>query len=206
LKFIFALEYKPVHTELENEQVGEEDCTVDEPEKMPEEQQPPHRQTPLQKSHTPFSQPCQGNPGTSSSAGRQKGTKRRLYDLSEAVKELRTVNQVLSQPDPRMQENEAFGSYVALALDKLPQREAIMAQNEIQNILTSYRQELIIAPSPCSYTSSIPSNHIPPSYSSPSSTLTDSPSPSTSTVDTQYTTEPERQEEVGTFADVLPEA
>jgi hypothetical protein len=25
-------------------------------------------------------------------------------------------------------------------------------------------------------------------------------------VDTQYTTEPERQEEVGSFADVLPEA
>jgi hypothetical protein len=83
-----------------------------------------------------------------------------------------------------MQENEASGSYVALALDKLPQREAIMAQNEIQNILTRYRLGLIAAPSPCSYTSSIPSNHIPPSHSSPSFTLNDSPSPSTSTVDT----------------------
>ena len=81
-----------------------------------------------------------------------------------------------------------------------------MAQNEIQNILTRYRLGLIAAPSPCSYTSSIPSNHIPPSYSSSSSTLTDSPSLSPSTVDTQYTTEPERQEEVGTFADILPEA
>jgi hypothetical protein len=80
-----------------------------------------------------------------------------------------------------------------------------MAQNKIQNILTRYRLGLIAAPSPCSYTSSIPSNHIPPSYSSPSFTLTDSPSPSTSAVDTQYTTEPERQE-VGTFADLLPEA
>ena len=102
---------------------------------MPE-QQPPHRQTPLQKSHTPISQSGQSKPGTSSSAGKQKGAKRRLYDLSQAVNELRTVNQVLSQPDLRMQENEAFGSYVALALDKLPQREAIMAQNDIQNILT----------------------------------------------------------------------
>jgi len=206
LKFIFALQDTPVHTELENEQVGEEEGTVDEPEKMPEEQQPPHRQTPLQKSHTPFSQSRQGNPGTSSSAGRQKGTKCRFYDLSEAVKELRTVNQVLSQPDPLMHENKAFGSYVALALDKLPQREAIVAQNEIQNILTRYRLGLIAVPSPCSYTSSIPSNHIPPSYSSPSFTLTDSPSPSTSTVDTQYTTGPERHEEVGTFANVLPKA
>ena len=105
-----------------------------------------------------------------------------------------------------MQENKAFGSYVALALDKLPQREAIMAQNEIQNILTRYRLGLISAPSTCSYTSSIPSNHVPPSYSSPSFTLTDSPSPSTSTVDTQYSTEPERHEEVGPFADVLPKA
>jgi hypothetical protein len=81
---------------------------------MPEEQQP-HRQTPLQKSHTPISQSGQGKPGTSSSAGKQKGTKRRLYDLPQAMNQLRTVNQVLSQPDPRMQENEALGSYVALA-------------------------------------------------------------------------------------------
>jgi hypothetical protein len=39
------------------------------------------------------------------------------------------VNQVWSQPDPRMQENKAFGSYVALVLGKSSQREAIMAQN-----------------------------------------------------------------------------
>jgi hypothetical protein len=82
---------------------------------MPEEQQPPHRQTPLQKSHTSISQSGQGKPGTSSSAGKQKGTKCRLYELSQAMNELRTVNQVLSQPEPRIQENEAFGSYVALA-------------------------------------------------------------------------------------------
>jgi len=113
------------------------------------------------------------------------------------VNELRTVNQVLSQPDPRMQENEAFGSYVALALDKLPQRETIMAQNDIQNILTRYRLGMRAAPSPCNYTSSIPGSHTPPSYSWPRLTPVDSPSPSTSTVDTQYNTEPERQEEVG---------
>jgi hypothetical protein len=87
LKFIFALQDPPVNTELENEQVGEEG-TVDEPEKMPEEQQPPHRQTPLQKSHTPISQSGQGSPGTSSSAGKQKGTKRRLYDLITSGEEI----------------------------------------------------------------------------------------------------------------------
>jgi len=73
-----------------------------------------------------------------------------------------------------------------------------MAQNDIQNILTRYRLGMRAAPSPCNYT--------PPSYSWPRFTPTDSPSPSTSTVDTQYTTEPERQEEVGSFADVLREA
>jgi hypothetical protein len=137
---------------------------------------------------------------------KQKGTKRRLYDLSQAVNELRAVNQVLRQPEPCMQENEAFGSYVTLALDKLPQREAIMAQNDIQNILTRYRLGMRPALSPCNYTSSIPGNHTPPSYSWPRFTPIDSPSPSTSTVDTQYTTEPERQGGVGSFADVLPEA
>jgi hypothetical protein len=123
------------------------------------------------------------------------------------VNELRTVNQVLSQPDPRMQENEAFGSNIALALDKLPRRQAIMAQNDIQNILTRYRLGMRAAPSPCNcYTSSIPGNHTPPSYSWPRFIPIDSPTSSTSTLDTQNTTEPERQEEVGSFADVLPEA
>jgi hypothetical protein len=109
---------------------------------------------------------------TSSTAGKQRGIKRCLYGLSQAVNELRTVNQVLSQPDLCMQENEVFGSYVALALDKLPQREAIMAQNDIQNILTRYRLGVTAVPSPCNYyTSSIPG-----SYSWPRFTPIDSPS------------------------------
>jgi hypothetical protein len=69
--FIFALQDLPVHPELKNEEVGEEEGTVNEPERMPEEQQPPHRQTPLQKSHTPITQPGQGKPRTSSTAGKQ---------------------------------------------------------------------------------------------------------------------------------------
>jgi hypothetical protein len=52
LKFIFASQDTPVHAEFENEPVGEEEGNVDETEKMPKEQQPPHRQKPLQKSHT----------------------------------------------------------------------------------------------------------------------------------------------------------
>jgi hypothetical protein len=168
---------------------------------MPEEQQPLHRQY-LCKNHThqlvslvkanPEPHPVLGN--------------KRASNLSQAVNELRTVNQVLSQPHSCMQGNEASGSYTALALDKLPQREAIMAQNDIQNILTRYRLGMRAAPSPCNYTSSIPGNHTPPTYSWPRFTPTDSPSPFTSTVNNQYTAEPERQEEVGSFADVLPEA
>ena len=129
----------PVHSELENEQVGEEEGTVNEPERMPEEQQPPHRQTPLQKSHThQLVSLVKANPEPHPVLGNKRGANV-VFMASQAVNELRTVNQVLSQPDPRMQENETFGSYVALALDKLPQREAIMAQNDIQNILTRYR-------------------------------------------------------------------
>jgi hypothetical protein len=81
-----------------------------------------------------------------------------------------------------------------------------MAQNDIQNILTRYRLGMRAAPSPCNYTSSIPGNHTAPSYSWPTFTPIDSLSPSTSTMDTHYATKPERQEEVGSFADVLPEA
>jgi hypothetical protein len=52
LKFIFALQDMPVHTKLENEQVGEEVGTVDEPEKMPEDQRPTSINKHLSKNHT----------------------------------------------------------------------------------------------------------------------------------------------------------
>jgi hypothetical protein len=44
---------------------------------------------------------------------------KRASNLSQAVNELRTVIQVLSQLDSCMQGNEVSGSYIALALDKM---------------------------------------------------------------------------------------
>lgn len=71
--------------------------------------------------------------------GKLRGTKRRLHELLSAISELRKANAILSQPEPSIQENVAFGTYVASVLNKLHPQQAILAQNEIQNILTRYR-------------------------------------------------------------------
>ncbi|KAG9493456.1 hypothetical protein GDO78_001393 [Eleutherodactylus coqui] len=93
--------------------------------------------------------------------GKPRRNKRRLDDPSQTTKELHTVNQLLSQSEPSMPENEAFGRYVTSALNKLPERELIMAQNDIQNILTRYRLNMISAPSPCEYVSYTPHKETP---------------------------------------------
>lgn len=71
----------------------------------------------------------------------------RFDDLSQGINELHTFNQIITQPEPYMQEYEAFGRYVTSALNNLSQRQAILVQNEIQNILTRYRLDMISAPS-----------------------------------------------------------
>lgn len=112
---------------------------MDEPERTAEEE-PTYRETPSQSAVRHITQSTRE---ASSDAGKPKGNKRRLHDLSAVVNELRTTSQVLSESEPRMEETEAFGNYVASALDKFPRKEAILAQSEIQQILTRYSLNIL---------------------------------------------------------------
>lgn len=68
-----------------------------------------------------------------------RGAKRKLQELSSAVKELRNASEALSQADHDETENEAFAKYVLKSFDKLSPMGAILAQQEIQGVLTKYR-------------------------------------------------------------------
>lgn len=67
-----------------------------------------------------------------------KRIKTHVSDFSLVVNQLDRP-QLLRRFEPRMRENEAFGTYIASALGQLPLKEAIETQNEIQNVLTRCR-------------------------------------------------------------------
>lgn len=76
------------------------------------------------------------------STSKPRPPKRRLQDLSYAVKELRNVSEILSHPhatESEQDEIEVFGKYVSKTLNKLSAHDAVCAQQEIQSILTKYR-------------------------------------------------------------------
>lgn len=156
------------------------------------EQQRPVQQTPVKQ--TPIRLTSE----------KSRGTKRRLQHLSEAVNELRVMNQVLTQPELTMGENETFGRYVALMLDKLPPRQAILAQSEIQTVLTRYR--LANIPEPVSALSPPQTTYTPQTddyYTSPPHSF-DSTSQSSSYAYTSVGAEAEEHE--GETSNILAEA
>ena len=173
-----------VGTELENKETGAEKGSVDELEIIGGEQQSSQQACSKQLLHEE-TRTCQSGQPTrvfSSNTGKHnKGTKRRLDELSQAINELRTMNQILTQPEPCLQENEAFGKYDTSAINKLSQSQTILAQSEIQNILTTYR--LNISAPPRTYTSPTPSNNVLQCYLS---TSVPSSSPSHSNISSSY--------------------
>lgn len=74
----------------------------------------------------------------SQAEARPKSKKARLQSLTEAVKEVRKVQEVLANTDC-LSENEAFGNFVTASLNKLPPVASVMAQGDIQQILKKYR-------------------------------------------------------------------
>lgn len=66
--------------------------------------------------------------------------KRKLHHFTTAITELRNIQTDLSKMDSaEMSDNDAFGQYVIAALNKLSPRQAILAQSDIQSLLTKYR-------------------------------------------------------------------
>lgn len=61
----------------------------------------------------------------------------RLDNLTQAVQQLKHVSDNFNENS--IDEHDAFGSFVGATLKKLRTRDALMAQNEIQQILLKYR-------------------------------------------------------------------
>ncbi|CAH2011641.1 unnamed protein product, partial [Acanthoscelides obtectus] len=75
---------------------------------------------------------------------KSRGKKRQLDDLRSAVNELENVHKNLNnQPECQISENEAFGQYITVCLNKLPVQESVMLQSEIQSLVTKYRLKAV---------------------------------------------------------------
>lgn len=71
------------------------------------------------------------------------GNKKKLVELSGAVKELRTASEILSQPEVEDSEATTFGMYVGKCISNFPPLQSALAQQEIQAVLTKYKLSLI---------------------------------------------------------------
>lgn len=66
--------------------------------------------------------------------------KRKLHHFTTAITELRNIQNDLNKMDStEISDNDAFGQYVIASLNKLSPRQAILAQSDIQSLLTKYR-------------------------------------------------------------------
>lgn len=71
---------------------------------------------------------------------RQKtSSSKRITEVTSAIKELKELNKTINSTKQVDDEYEIFGKYVAVQLRKLQPDQCILAQEEIQRILTKYR-------------------------------------------------------------------
>ncbi|XP_039277034.1 uncharacterized protein LOC111062626 isoform X2 [Nilaparvata lugens] len=87
--------------------------------------------------------------------------KRNIEHLRERVAELRNIHESLSANASQLEDNDntAFGAYVGVTLNTLPLQQSIMAQHEIQSILTKYRLQLCSEAAPLSHLSDTLADH-----------------------------------------------
>ncbi|KAL4113585.1 hypothetical protein QTP88_017191 [Uroleucon formosanum] len=65
---------------------------------------------------------------------------RKLHHFTTAITELHDIQNDLNKMDStEISDNEAFGQYIIAALNKLSPRQVILAQSDIQSLLTKYR-------------------------------------------------------------------
>lgn len=67
----------------------------------------------------------------------------RIHDLNSIIKEIKVISADLNRKKEAVNEFEIFGKSVGVQLKSLFEEDAVMAQKEIQSILTSYRLKKI---------------------------------------------------------------
>lgn len=119
--------------------------------------------------HPPQSENTEGK--STPAVSRQKtSSRKRISEVASAIKELKELNKTFNSTKQVDDECETFGKYVAVQLQKLHPEQCIMAQEEIQRVLTKYRLAAL------SYNNSGPSAplaSVSPAHSSYSSNMDD---------------------------------
>jgi hypothetical protein len=62
-----------------------------------------------------------------------------LRELSDTVCELKTVNEMISHPEPEAHECDVFATHITRQLKQLNAASCILAQQDIQGVVTWYR-------------------------------------------------------------------
>lgn len=84
-----------------------------------------------------------------------------MREVSEAVREMKELSESINKADDPLDECDAFATHIARQLRKLSTPSCILAQSEIQNIVTKFRlkdlqSQQSIQPQSTYYSSSTP--------------------------------------------------
>ena len=66
-----------------------------------------------------------------------------LREVSDTVRELKTLNETINRPEPEAHECDVFAAHIARQLKQLNASSCILAQQDIQGVVTRYRCRLL---------------------------------------------------------------
>jgi len=80
-------------------------------------------------------------PATSLPTSKSCPNKKRtlLREVSDTVRELKTLNETINRPEPEAHECDVFATHIARQLKQLNAASCILAQQDIQGVVTRYR-------------------------------------------------------------------
>jgi len=80
-------------------------------------------------------------PATSLPTSKSCPNKKRtlLREVSDTVRELKTLNETINRPEPEVHECDLFATHIARQLKQLNAVSCILAQRDIQGVVTRYR-------------------------------------------------------------------
>jgi hypothetical protein len=82
-----------------------------------------------------------------------------LREVSDTVRELKTLNETNSRPEPETHECDIFAAHIARQLKQLNAASCILAQQDIQGVVTQYRMRDLLNEE---VVTSVVSHHTPP--------------------------------------------
>jgi len=67
-----------------------------------------------------------------------------LLEVSDTVRELKTLNETINHPEPEAHECDVFAAHIARQLKQLNAASCILAQQDIQGVVTRYRMRALL--------------------------------------------------------------